>query len=128
MRINDPGSASGVTDSGDRSRLAFMLARQAMTRWRCDVERLGTELERRRPATWATHDLELAVRQVASLTDHMRPFAQATDEAVRFEAQEVLVALETLENRIWRLRGRLDPTARRRTPMEVFANLTRVRH
>ena len=128
MRSKDPRGVPVVVDSGDRSRLAFMLARQAMTRWRCDIERLGTELERRRPSESATHDLELAVRQVASLTDHMRPFAQATEDAVRFEAQEVLVALETLEKRIWRLRGRLDPTARRRTPMEVLANLTSARH
>ena len=128
MRSEDPSGAAVPTESGDQPRLAFMLARQAMTRWRCDLERLGTELERRRPPESATHDLELAVRQVASLTGHMRPLAQATEDAVRFEAQEVLVALAALERHIWRLRGRLDPTARRRTPREVLANLTRARH
>jgi hypothetical protein len=89
-----------------------MLAQQAMTRWQQDVERLGEAADAGEDTDAIVTEAEGAIQQIVALTERVTPFANYIDLATRFEAQEVLAALEALRIHF----GRVARLARRDIP------------
>ena len=107
--------------------LAFMLARHGMTRWQFDAERFIAVAEGRtgshRDRMLVLLEAELGMQQIKALESRIESFVKAKDLAVRFEAQEVMAALETVHNRMVRAVQRLQPNAHRRDASQIFASL-----
>jgi hypothetical protein len=80
-----------------------MLAQQAMTRWQQDVERLGDAADAGEDTDAIVTEAEGAIQQIAALSERVEPFANYVDIAIRFEAQEILAALEALRTHFSRV-------------------------
>lgn len=82
--------------------LTFMLARPALTRWQFETERLRQLARNRSPAKrgLALMESELGLAQIKALADRIQPLTNSQNMAVRFEAQETLVALDTVGDRL----------------------------
>lgn len=82
--------------------LTFMLARPALTRWQFETERLRQLAGNRSPAKrgLALMESELGLAQIKALADRIQPLTNSQNMAVRFEAQETLVALDTVGDRL----------------------------
>lgn len=100
-----------------------MLARQGTTRLNADAARLHQH------ARLSGGDPELLLlearlgqQQTRALAERLRPLTRSRDMAVRFEAQELLVALERVAETIEATINRLVPPAPR-TPSQIAAAL-----
>ncbi len=94
---------------GKEAELTFMLARPALTRWQFETERL-----RQLASNWsaakrrlALLESELGLAQVKALSDRIEPLTKSHDLAVRFEAQETLVALDSVGGQLGSIRERV---------------------
>lgn len=104
-------------------KLAFMLAEQSVTRWRHDADRLAETLDMG-ISTEALEAEAVGTRpQIATLRERIEPFCNYIDIAVRFEAQELLAAIDVLDGRFERLIRRALPNAPWRDPAEVAKDL-----
>jgi hypothetical protein len=124
-RRKPPASARPET------KLTFILARNAVAQWRFDSERLRRLARARSPRDrgMALMESELGLSQIRSLASRIQRFARSRDMAVRFEAQEMLVALDAVEHRIDRIWDQLRTERPRRSADEIRAALlARVRH
>lgn len=117
-------AASGEADPG----LAFMLAQQAATQWQLDAERLEEAADRTADTAATITEADALVPQIAALEERIRPFANYLDLAIRFEAQEILAALEAVRTRLGRLSRRLQPPTPWRDPAQLVAELLERRH
>ncbi len=93
--------------------LAFMLARQGMTRLRFNADRLHLDSRGARDSALLLMEAQLGLQQTRALTERLQPFTRSRDLAVRFEAQELLVALERVNETIGRTVSHLRPPQRR---------------
>lgn len=111
-RDNDPG-------------LAFMLARQATNRLQFDAHALGAASPRH--AELAQSEAQIAIDQIAALRARIAPFQHGTSDAIRFEAQEILAALDGIHEIFARV---AEPTDRpsTRTAVDIAAHLLKRRH
>lgn len=102
---------------GNEADLTFMLARPALTRWQFETERLRQLAGNRSAAKrrLALLESELGLAQVKALAGRIEPLTQSGDLAVRFEAQETLVALDSVGDQLGSIRERVrengDPAA-----------------
>jgi len=106
--------------------LTLMLAQQATTRWQFDLERFGE-------AAASDNDLvlsesDLSIQQIRALRDRIAPLRHYVDMALRFEAEEVLLALEGLEASFARVVHRRQPNPPWRNAAEVAQGLSNRRH
>lgn len=106
--------------------LTLMLAQQAIARWQFDLERFGE-------AAASDNDLvvsesDLSIQQIRALRDRIAPFRHYVDMALRFEAEEVLVALTGLEASFARVVHRRQPNPPWRNAAEVAEDLNNRRH
>jgi hypothetical protein len=69
-------------------RMALMLAQQAVTRWQFELQQ---------PEPIPAAERELALQRIAALRERVLPFRHFVDMAIRFEAEEILVALADLD-------------------------------
>jgi hypothetical protein len=108
--------------------LAFMLAHQAIMRWRFDLERFtnSADLGIDREAT--AQEAEAAMQQIIALTERVEPFLLFVDMAVRFEAQENLASLAALRAEMGRIVRQLSPEAPWRDPAQVAEAMHARRH
>ena len=85
--------------------LAMLLAQQAIARWRFDLERYenASPTERELVVTEA----EASIQQMQALGDRLAPYRNYIDMAVRFEAEELSVALAALREAFARVVARL---------------------
>jgi hypothetical protein len=125
-----PGrSAQGAKDDttlpaadGDPT-LAFMLAQQAVTRWHFELERLSKALEEGGAGDAVATEAQVAIQQIAALSERIHPFSADLDTAVRFEAQEVLAALDALRRDFTRILRLLEPEPPFRDAAQLAASL-----
>jgi hypothetical protein len=103
-------------------KLAFMLAQQSISLWRLDAERLGDAVDMGSEDPAITMEATAALQRVGALRDRIGPFANYIDIAIRFEAQEVLAALEQLGSAFERVVRRMQP-APWRDPVKLAAEL-----
>lgn len=82
--------------------LTFILARAAVTRWRFETERLRRLAKNWSPAKrgLALMESELGLAQIKALVDRIGALTESRNMAVRFEAQETLVALNSVGERL----------------------------
>lgn len=117
--IRSPGRLSHTETGPD---LAFMLARQATNRMRLDLRRLADAPTTSRDPGFAQYEAEIAIGQIDALAERIRPFAAFSDQAIRFEAQEILAALDSIRHDMIAIADQLEP-ARGKTASEVAARL-----
>jgi hypothetical protein len=122
-RPDGPGIARNTAARADVG-LAFMLARQGMTRLRFDADRLQQFSRGKLPHDPAMilMEAELGQHRTRALTERLRPFTRSRDLSVRFEAQELLVALDRVNEVMDKTVRLLRPTPRRH-PAQVEADL-----
>lgn len=83
--------------------LAFMLAQQAMNRWQVEADRFAAAADSARDKEDVAHEVQLAMQQIRALAERIEPFVSHREMAVKFEAEEVLVALDVLQARMARV-------------------------
>jgi hypothetical protein len=103
--------------------LAFMLAQQKTTQLQFDADRLDATAEAGLETDPVVAEAELCVRQIGALQERIAPLANYVDIAVRFEAQEILAALEAVNTRMERLIRRLQPELPWRDPRLLLEEL-----
>lgn len=113
-----------VTETGPE--LTFMLAHQATNRLRLELSRLEDAAGTSRDPGFAHYEASIAIDQVEALADRLRPFTAFIDQAIRFEAQEILAALDSIRHRLGSVCDRLEPN-RGRAASDVAARLMRRR-
>lgn len=93
---------SETAPSKTEADLTFILARAAVTRWRFETERLRRLARNWSPAKreLALMESELGVAQIKALANRIEPLTESRNMAVRFEAQETLVALNSVGARV----------------------------
>ncbi len=109
MELGPALRAQRHAPAGNEAELTFMLARPALTRWQFETERL-----RQLANNWsaakrrlALLESELGLAQVKALSDRIEPLTKSQDIAVRFEAQETLVALDSVGGQLGSIRERV---------------------
>jgi hypothetical protein len=103
--------------------LAFMLAQQKTTQLQIDADRMETTAEAGLDTGPIVSEAELSLQQIGALRDRIEPFANYVDMAIRFEAQEVLAALDRIDIRMERLVWRLKPNLPWRDPAQLVVDL-----
>ena len=100
----ESGTARRVERAPLRSEaeLTFMLARPAVTRLQFETERLRQLANSWSPAKrgMARMESELGLAQIKALADRIEPLTESQNMVVRFEAQETLVALSSVAERL----------------------------
>jgi hypothetical protein len=103
-------------------RLAFMFAQQSITRWRQQADRLGDLVDMGAEGAELGEEAVVGRQQVGVWRERIAPFANYIDIAVRFEAQEVLAAIEDVDRAFARILRRAQP-APWRDPNRLAAEL-----
>ena len=85
--------------------LAMLLAQQAIARWRFDLERYENASTAERELV--VQEAEASIGQMRALGDRLAPYRNYVDMAVRFEAEELSVALAALREAFARVVARL---------------------
>jgi hypothetical protein len=107
------------------AKLSFMLAGQALARWNFRM----AELEQLSGDTSAGErelllmEVNLGFQQMASLAERMQTFSRSTILPIRFEAQEMLVAVARIEEQLSQVRRQLNGQAPVRPAGEIAAAL-----
>lgn len=121
LKSNAIARAIPVADDPD-PKLAFMLAQQSITRWRLDADRLGDAVDMGSDEDTIATEAETAANAMAALKARIEPFTCFVDLATRFEAQEILAALDDLASAFARILRRTQP-APWRDPERLAAEL-----
>jgi hypothetical protein len=114
--------ARAIPVSNEDPTLIFLFAQQSVTRWRRDAERLGEAVDNGAPASPVLSETATLLQQLFAIRDRVSPFANYIDTAVRFEAQEILVALAQLRLEFERIVRRVSP-APWRDPAKLVQSL-----
>ncbi len=101
--------ARAIPVTQEDPRLVFMFAQQSVTVWRRDAVRLGEAVDSGMEAGPVLTEAAAALQQVGALRHRIAPFANFINIAVRFEAQEILVALAQLTLEFERIVRRMRP-------------------
>ena len=80
--------------SDNDPKLAFMLAQHATARLQFDVQTLEASAANARDPEFARSEAQIAMDQIAALKARIAPFQHGTADEVRFQAQEILAALD----------------------------------
>lgn len=83
--------------------LALMLAQQAINRLQFELRSLSDPGTANRDPEFARYEASIAIGAVEALANRMRPFASFIDRATRFEAQEILAALDGIRTELERI-------------------------
>jgi hypothetical protein len=111
-----------VPIGGPEPRLAFMFAQQSITLLRKDADRLGELVDAGVEGAELGDDALAGRQRVGVWRERVGPFANYIDIAVRFEAQEVLAALDEIDRVFARVLRRTQP-APWRDPNRLAAEL-----
>lgn len=114
-----PAALNSDADPG----LAFMLAQQRTTQLQFDADRLDATADAGLDTRPLVAEAELSIQQIGTLRERIAPFANYVDMAIRFEAQEVLVALDAVHERMERVVRRLHPDLPWRDPAELVEQM-----
>jgi hypothetical protein len=104
-----------------------MFAQQSITDWRRQANRLGDLVDLGAETAETGEAAGLCQQQVSAWRERIAPYANYLDIAVRFEAQEVLAALDDLDRAFARVVRRTRP-APWRDPNRLAAELQARRH
>lgn len=107
--------------------LAFMLAQQAASRLQFEARALETTAATSRDRELVRSEVQIAIGQIEALRSRIAPFQHGTRDEVRFEAQEILAALDGTREHFERIGQSAGPPVARNA-MEVAARLLRRRH
>jgi hypothetical protein len=102
--------------------LAFMLARQATNRLQLDLGMLKDARADGKDGRFVRAEAGIAIGQIDMLKQRIKPFTDFIDQAVRFEAQEMLVVLEGIRDAFESLVEVVEP-ARPQGAREIAARL-----
>ncbi|HQZ13478.1 MAG TPA: hypothetical protein PK286_11405 [Devosia sp.] len=103
--------------------LAFMLAQQMTTQLQEDAQRLHLTAEAGLDPEPIISESELSLHQISGLKERIAPFGNYVDLAIRFEAEEVIAALDAVELRLERLLQRLKPDLPWRDPSQIVETM-----
>ena len=108
--------------------LAFMLAQQKTTQLQLDADRLDATADAGLEIEPIIAEAELSMQQIGALKERIAPLANYVDIAIRFEAQEILAALDVVDKRMERIVRRLTPDLPWRDPVQVVEKLLAAAH
>jgi hypothetical protein len=108
-------------------RLAFMFAQQSITSWRLEAEQLGDLVDVGVEGEEICAPARLLRQQIGTWRERIAPFANFIDIATRYEAQEVLAALDDVDRDFARILRRMQP-APWRDPKRLAAELGARKH
>ena len=114
-------------ESDNDPALAFMLAQQATTRLQFEARRLESVAATAKDPEFSRSEAQIAIDQIAALRARIAPFQHAVHEAIRFEAQEILAALEGVREQFARVAEPHAPGSSGGAA-EIVARLMRRRH
>lgn len=100
-----PRRAASDTDP----HLAFMLAHQATNHLRLEMRSLAESVAKAKDPAFARYETDIAISQCEALKERIRPFATFIDQAIRFEAQEILAALDSIRQDLAAIDARAEP-------------------
>ena len=100
-----PGSEAQPRPAASESDpdLALMLAQQAINRLQFELRSLSDPAPSTKDREFMRYEATIAIGAVEALANRMRPFASFIDQATRFEAQEILAALDGIRTELERI-------------------------
>jgi hypothetical protein len=87
-----------------------MLAQQATNRLRFELQSLEDKLATVRDPELSRYEAEMAMGQTEALQERIRPFTSYIDQATRFEAQEIVAALEVIRRELGTILDKMVPS------------------